>query len=140
MACRAAISPGASVKLVPQVEVYPSIAWVRTSMPVSAVIFRGILATMTGSRMATSGIHSVVPSPTLRWNSVSVRTMAQVASEPVPLVVGMAIRRAFSLKLYVSEAIKASGSRSGRASIRIMALAASRQEPPPTPMTQLGWY
>ncbi len=108
-------------------------------MPVSAVISGGRPITITGSSMATSGMDSGVPRPSLRPSTVSVNTMAQVASDPVPLVVGIAISLALSLKLNVSAGERASGSRSGLASNKIMALAASMTEPPPTPITQSGW-
>src|SRR5664279_4032303 len=98
----------------------------------------GIPITMTGSRMATSGMHSVEPRPSLRLSFVSVSTIAQVASEPVPLVVGIAISLALARKLNSSRTDKDSGSSSGRARSRIIAFAASMQEPPPMPMTQSG--
>ncbi len=45
--------------------------------------------------MAMSGMFSGCPTDLLQCPSVSVSTYGQVVSAPVPLVVGMAINRAF---------------------------------------------
>jgi hypothetical protein len=88
-------------------------AWVSASSPVSAVMRGGSPAVMAGSMMATVGTISRFPVENFRFSAVSVRTTAQVASLPVPLVVGMAT----SLLLAMLRSIiglMSVGSRSGR--------------------------
>ena len=69
-----------------------SMAWVRASIPVSAVIEDGRLIVRRGSRTAVSGIRQrsltayLYGFPSIQ----SVMTAAAVASEPVPAVVGTA--------------------------------------------------
>ncbi len=64
--------------------------------------------------MARSGNSSGVPIASFICNSVSVSTVAQVASEPVPEVVGIARSRAFWRSPYSSMGLIAVGSASGR--------------------------
>jgi len=88
-------------------------AWVSTSMPVSAVMRGGRPITSVESTMARSGSSSGVPSESFICRSVSVSTVAQVASEPVPEVVGIAISRAFWRRPYCSMGLMTAISASG---------------------------
>src|SRR5436309_1619841 len=63
-------------------------AWVRASMPLSAVTFGGQEADRSGSTAATRGRRWLLRTPTFMWLSASVRTAAPDTSEPVPAVVG----------------------------------------------------
>ena len=64
-------------------------AWVKASIPVSAVIFGGMVAVTAGSHTATSGTISMLPMPCLILVSSSVMTTERLTSLAVPLVDGM---------------------------------------------------
>ena len=83
-------SASASVKSFDSVDTYASSACVSASMPVSAVIAGGTLATSSGSRIATIGCRESLTRGYLTPSAVLVITENLVTSEPVPLVVGIA--------------------------------------------------
>lgn len=62
-----------------------------TSIPVSAVIAGGTLLTSSASRIASSAVRLSETSGYLTFASVSFTTAKEVTSDPVPLVVGIAI-------------------------------------------------
>ena len=66
-----------------------------TSIPVSAVIAGGTLFTSSASRIASSGVRLSATRGYFTCASVSFTTAKEVTSEPVPLVVGTAIRPTF---------------------------------------------
>lgn len=63
-----------------------------TSIPVSAVIVGGTLLTSSASRIASSAVRLSETSGYFTLASVSFTTAKEVTSDPVPLVVGIAIR------------------------------------------------
>ena len=93
-------SAKASVKSLAFVETNASIACVRTSIPVSAVIFGGTVSVSSGSRNTTSGVRSSSTSGYLTPAALSVMTANAVTSLPVPLVVGSATSRGSSTPQY----------------------------------------
>lgn len=121
-----AFSAAASEKSVWAVDTKASTAWVNTSMPVSAVTTGGTLTVSTGSSTAASGSSPSSTRGYLTSLTLSVMTAKRLTSEPVPLVVGMAVK---------------STSRISRclAAKNRMALAASMAEPPPKATTASGW-
>ena len=68
-----------------------SIACVKTSIPVSAVIAGGTLFTNSASKIVSSGVSDSDTSGYFLSASRSETTANEVTSEPVPLVVGIAI-------------------------------------------------
>ena len=62
-----------------------------TSIPVSAVIAGGTLFTSSASRIASSGVNSQDTSGYFLCSAGSDTTANEVTSDPVPLVVGIAI-------------------------------------------------
>ena len=71
-------------------EVYASMAWVRASTPVAAVISGGAVMVNCGSMTAKSGISPGPFKSIFTCVAVSVIMVNWVASDPVPAVVGMA--------------------------------------------------
>ena len=118
-------SAAASEKSLAAVDTRASTAWVKTSMPVSAVTAGGTLAVSTASRMATSGRRLSSTRGYLTSFSGSVMTAKRLTSEPVPLVVGTAM----NWQSRMSQALAAK---------KTMVLAASMGEPPPKAMTASG--
>ncbi len=110
-------------------------------MPVSAVICGGIAAGNIGSTIAISGVTSRQPRLNFLCASVSVSTIPQVTSAPVPDVVGIQTSLHFAPrpKSVVKGFISSAGMSGLSYSTRI-ALAASMTEPPPTATTQSGSY
>ena len=108
------------------VDTKASTAWVNTSMPVSAVTVGGTLVVSSASKMAMSGSRLSSTKGYLTPFSRSVITAKRLTSEPVPLVVGMAMN------------LQSRMSRS-RAAKNTIALAASMAEPPPKATTASGW-
>src|ERR1035437_927777 len=77
-------------------EKYDSTAWVSASIPVYAVIFFGIEYVSSGSMTAIDGTMESPRRLVFFCFSVYVRTAFLVDSEPVPAVVGMAIKKPVS--------------------------------------------
>ena len=100
-------------------------ACVKTSIPVSAVICGGTLRTNSASKIASSGSKLGEINGYFICRSGSVITAKEVTSEPVPLVVGIAIKGILG---YPSVVI---------ANSRI-AFEASIAEPPPTAIKTSG--
>src|SRR5690554_1813318 len=75
-----------------RVAVNASIAWVSASAPAIAVRDGGQVKVSSGSQIATSGIRYGLEIPIFRARVLSDRTATGVTSDPVPAVVGMAIR------------------------------------------------
>ena len=74
-------------------------AWVRTSIPVAAVALGGRLSMSLGSKIAASGIIRSLTRASFRWLALSVMTAYSVTSEPVPAVVGSAIKYGLVMNL-----------------------------------------
>ncbi|MNH36064.1 hypothetical protein D3C79_968200 [compost metagenome] len=71
-------------------DTYDSMAWVRASIPVAAVIEAGSLRVRAGSRMARRGNSNGLTMTVLNSVRLLVNTVDAVHSLPVPEVVGMA--------------------------------------------------
>ena len=99
-------------------------------MPVSAVVWGGRDTVSSGSSTAQRGIRHRSLTAYLWW-SAPVTTAAMVVSEPVPAVVGTAMKGEMGRRTFRSPAIWASVLW-GRASRAAAALAASMGLPPPT--------
>ena len=69
-----------------------STQWVSASSPVAAVSQAGMSRCSSGSMIATLGIRNGLKTATLTLRSVSTTTVDRPTSEPVPAVVGMAMR------------------------------------------------
>mmetsp|Transcript_34202 Transcript_34202/g.42218 ORF Transcript_34202/g.42218 Transcript_34202/m.42218 type:complete len:216 (-) Transcript_34202:80-727(-) len=69
-----------------------STAWVIASIPVAAVIPFGSDTRSSGSRIANFGIRRMSPIINFVSSSTSVTTAPKVVSDPVPAVVGIAIK------------------------------------------------
>jgi len=112
-------------------------AWVRASTPTAAVKCGGVPSVRQASITARSGIMSgwMMRCLTCSPPSVSVTTVALVASEPVPAVVGTAISGARRTAMRAGSSAIARTLRPGLAASTTAALAASRMEPPPKAMT-----
>ncbi len=117
-----------------------STAWVRASSPVWAVSRGGMDAASAGSRMATSGMSSGEKMACFLLGASSDIMAVAVASEPVPLVVGMAtslVRPKGGIERRGGKRMS-SKLRPGCSKKTLIALAASMQEPPPRAMTRSG--
>ena len=128
-----------SEKSLLHVQLYPSIACVSASIPVSAVSWGGMARAICGSTMAMSGTICRLMRLSFLWSSVSVSTTANVASEPVPDVVETqtSLHLAPSPKS-VTNGLISSISISGRSYCTLIALAASMTDPPPTATIKSG--
>ncbi len=94
-------------------ETYPSTAWVKASIPVYAVSSFGSPTTNSGSRIAISGVNSGLRVANFLPVSSSRITMALVASEPVPVVVGIHTSFALVRRPRSSKGVRAWSSTSG---------------------------
>ena len=121
-----AFSAAASEKSLDAVETNASTAWVNTSMPVSAVTAGGTLVVSCASSTARSGRRLSSIRGYLSPFSRSVMTAKRLTSEPVPLVVGTAMKG----HPRISRSLAAKYT---------MALAASMADPPPKATTASGW-
>ena len=75
-----------------RIAVKASIAWVMASAPAMAVRPGGQVSVRSGSQIAVTGMRCGLEMPTFSTRSVSERTATGVTSDPVPAVVGTAIR------------------------------------------------
>ena len=91
-----AFSAAASVKSFAFFDTNASIACVRTSIPVSAVIDGGTVFVSSASRIASSGRSSSATNGYFADFSGSLMTEKRLTSVPVPLVVGIATNLHFS--------------------------------------------
>ncbi len=110
-----------------------SSAWVRLSMPVSAVVRLGSVAVSSWSTMAASGS---APRPAMSIFSslaTSVMTVKRVASLPVPAVVGTQMMGRAARSAATGTLKSRMRAPSGAAARMAMALAVSIGLPPPKP-------
>src|SRR5579875_1053204 len=97
----------------------------------------GRSTTRLGSRIAMSGIISFDASSTFLPSS-SETTAAQLHSEPVPLVVGIAASLLFLLRFKLTRGVISYTDMSGLSYIAKRTFAVSIAEPPPTAINQSG--
>ena len=87
-----ALTASASVIGVAKLDRYASTAWTNASTPLAAVTERGQLNVSSGATIATSGNKQSLTMPFFICWALSDRIAILVTSEPVPAVVGMAIK------------------------------------------------
>ena len=130
-------SPAGSGKASLSTAVNASTAWVRASMPLSAVTFGGQPTVSSGSTTANAGRRNGLRHDTFMCRSVSVKTAAADTSDPVPAVVGTADQRARSARGRGSRRCSRAASPPW-ARTSAHSFATSMLLPPPRPTTTSG--